>query len=216
MGDKAKQNDTIQVIKPIVPDMTDEKPKKKSAAPAPAKSSGGSQWGRPAGASTVQRFEAKEPQPAAQQTQAAAQQAPAAPQQTQSAAQQPAAPAQSAAPAQPAQAAPRPAGQQQAAAAAQMFGQVRAGAMSNLYSDNGRTVCMVLKFVSYVLFVLAPVAFLRSLLSMMTVTSYGVSGAQVFSYILDGLIAAAGYVVAGFLVIAVIKILQNLIAISRK
>ena len=88
--------------------------------------------------------------------------------------------------------------------------------LSGLYSDSGKTVCMVMRVISCVLFLIAPVSFVGDMLAIFGADGDVASAGAMISSVIDSLIGAIMYVIAGFLVIALIKILQNLMALQKK
>lgn len=91
---------------------------------------------------------------------------------------------------------------------------IKRGFMGTLFSDSGKAICSVMRVITYLLFAIAPFSFIKSILD---VLSYEEAGAiDMVSGIIGGIISAAVYIIAGFLVIALIKILQNLMAMPKK
>ncbi len=88
-------------------------------------------------------------------------------------------------------------------------------ALGNLYSDSGKTVCMVMRVISCLLFIIAPISFIGDMLALFGGNEVPASGTMISAIILS-LISAIMFVVFGFLVIALIKILQNLMALQKK
>lgn len=88
--------------------------------------------------------------------------------------------------------------------------------LSGLYSDSGKTVCMVMRVISCVLFLIAPVSFVGDMLAIFDAEGGVASSGAMIASVIDSLIGAIMYVIAGFLVIALIKILQNLMALQKK
>ena len=87
--------------------------------------------------------------------------------------------------------------------------------LANLYSDSGKTICMVMRVISTVLFLISPINFIGAMFSLFGSNQPLTSG-QMISGVISALITAILFVVGGFLVIALIKILQNLMALQKK
>lgn len=87
--------------------------------------------------------------------------------------------------------------------------------LSELYSDSGKTVCMVMRVISTVLFMLSPLYFIGQLFALFGSNQPLTSG-QMISGVISALVTAILFVIGGFLVIALIKILQNLMALQKK
>ena len=93
--------------------------------------------------------------------------------------------------------------------------QYEENSLGGLYSDSGKTVCMVLRLVSYLLFLLAPISVIGDMFAVFGSSEPLDSGVMISS-VISSLVSAVLLVVGGFLVIAVIKILQNLMALKKK
>lgn len=93
--------------------------------------------------------------------------------------------------------------------------QYEENSLGGLYSDSGKTVCMVLRLVSYLLFLLAPVSFIGDMFAIFGGSEQLDSGVMISS-VISSLVSSVLLVIGGFLVIAVIKILQNLMALKKK
>lgn len=87
--------------------------------------------------------------------------------------------------------------------------------LANLYSDSGKTICMVMRVISTLLFFISPIYFIGAMFALFGSNTPLTSG-QMISGVIEGLITAILFVIGGFLVIALIKILQNLMALQKK
>ncbi len=87
--------------------------------------------------------------------------------------------------------------------------------LSNLYSDSGKTVCMVMRVVSTLLFILAPLNFIGRMFAIFGGAEAPTPNAMISSFI-SALISSILFVIGAFLVVALIKILQNLMALQKK
>ena len=87
--------------------------------------------------------------------------------------------------------------------------------LANLYSDSGKTICMVMRVISTLLFFISPIYFIGAMFALFGTNTPLTSG-QMISGVIEGLITAILFVIGGFLVIALIKILQNLMALQKK
>jgi hypothetical protein len=85
-----------------------------------------------------------------------------------------------------------------------------------LYSDSGRTVCMAMRLISYVLFGCAPVYFICKVFELFSADAGSLNSGIVISTLVISLIFSLLFVIGGILVIALIKILQNLMAMPKK
>lgn len=87
--------------------------------------------------------------------------------------------------------------------------------LSNLYSDSGKTICMVMRVISCVLFIIAPFSFIGEMFALFG-TSEPLESSVMISSVISSLVSAILLVIFGFLAIALIKILQNLMALQKK
>lgn len=87
-----------------------------------------------------------------------------------------------------------------------------------LYTDSGRTVCIALRVISYLLFAMSPVSFIAQILSIFnkTYAYQTVSVQSMLAAVMWAVVYAVCFVAAGLMVVAVIKILQNLMALPKK
>ncbi len=89
------------------------------------------------------------------------------------------------------------------------------GSLSNLYSDSGKTICMVMRVLSNLLFLISPISFVGDMFALFGGSEIPSSGVMI-SGIISSFVSSVLLVAAGFLVIALIKILQNLMALHKK
>lgn len=87
--------------------------------------------------------------------------------------------------------------------------------LANLYSDSGKTICMVMRVISTLLFFISPIYFIGAMFNLFGSNTPLTSG-QMISGVIEALITTILFVIGGFLVIALIKILQNLMALQKK
>lgn len=87
--------------------------------------------------------------------------------------------------------------------------------LANLYSDSGKTICMVMRVISTLLFLISPIYFIGAMFELFGTNTPLTSG-QMISGVIGALITTILFVIGGFLVIALIKILQNLMALQKK
>lgn len=89
------------------------------------------------------------------------------------------------------------------------------GSLSNLYSDSGKTICMVMRVISCLLFLISPIYFIGKMFALFGGFEFPSSG-EMISGVISAFVASILLVIAGFIVIALIKILQNLMALQKK
>ncbi len=89
------------------------------------------------------------------------------------------------------------------------------GSLSNLYSDSGKTICMVMRVLSCLLFLVSPIYFIGKMFSVFGGPEFP-SSSDMISGVVSALVITVLLVVAGFVIIALIKILQNLMALQKK
>ncbi len=85
-----------------------------------------------------------------------------------------------------------------------------------LYSDSGRTVTMAMRLVSYLMFFCGPLYFIGKIFGLIGIEADEITTGLAVSTVIDGVIGCILLVGAGFIVIALIKILQNLMALQKK
>ncbi len=85
-----------------------------------------------------------------------------------------------------------------------------------LYSDSGRTVTMAMRLISYLMFFCGPLYFVGKIFSIIGVEADEITMGLAVSSVIDGIIGCIVFIGAGFIVIALIKILQNLMALQKK
>ncbi len=85
-----------------------------------------------------------------------------------------------------------------------------------LYSDSGRTVTMAMRLLSYILFICGPLYFVGKVFGLIGLEADEITTGLAVSTVIDGVIGCVLLVGAGFIVIALIKILQNLMALQKK
>lgn len=85
-----------------------------------------------------------------------------------------------------------------------------------LYSDSGRTVTMAMRLISYLMFFCGPLYFIGKIFTLIGIDEDELTTGVAVSTVIDGVIGCILLVSAGFIVIALIKILQNLMALQKK
>ncbi len=85
-----------------------------------------------------------------------------------------------------------------------------------MYSDSGRTVTMAMRIISYLLYICAPIYFIGKLFLLIGTDSKEITTGFAVSTIADGIVGAVLLAGGGILVVALIKILQNLMALQKK
>lgn len=85
-----------------------------------------------------------------------------------------------------------------------------------LYSDSGRTVTMAMRLISYLMFLCGPLYFVGKIFGLIGIEAEDITTGLAVSTVIDGIIGCILLVGAGFIVIALIKILQNLMALQKK
>ncbi len=85
-----------------------------------------------------------------------------------------------------------------------------------LYSDSGRTVTMAMRLISYLMFFCGPLFFIGRIFSLIGMNAEDITTGLAVATVIDGIIGCILLVASGFIVIALIKILQNLMALQKK
>ena len=85
-----------------------------------------------------------------------------------------------------------------------------------MYSDSGRTVTMAMRIVSYLLYLCGPIYFVGKIFEIIGTDSEQLSTGLAVSTAIEGVVGAVLLVSGGILVVALIKILQNLMALQKK
>lgn len=85
-----------------------------------------------------------------------------------------------------------------------------------LYSDSGRTVTMVMRLISYLMFICGPLYFVGRVFALIGTQTDEITMGLAVSTVIDGVIGCVLLASAGFIIIALIKILQNLMALQKK
>ncbi len=85
-----------------------------------------------------------------------------------------------------------------------------------LYSDSGRTVTMAMRLISYLMFFCGPLYFVGKVFGLIGLEADEITTGLAVSTVIDGVIGCIVFIGAGFVVIALIKILQNLMALQKK
>ncbi len=85
-----------------------------------------------------------------------------------------------------------------------------------LYSDSGRTVTMAMRLISYLMFFCGPLFFVGKVFELIGIEADEITMGLAVSSIIEGVIGCIVFIGAGFIIIALIKILQNLMALQKK
>lgn len=85
-----------------------------------------------------------------------------------------------------------------------------------MYSDSGRTVTMAMRIVSYLMYICSPLYFVGKIFEIIGTDSKQITTGFAVSTVVDGIIGAVLLAAGGILVVALIKILQNLMALQKK
>ncbi len=85
-----------------------------------------------------------------------------------------------------------------------------------MYSDSGRTVTMAMRIISYLLYICAPIYFIGKIFLLIGTDSKQLTTGFAVSTVADGIVGAVLLAGGGILVVALIKILQNLMALQKK
>ena len=85
-----------------------------------------------------------------------------------------------------------------------------------LYSDSGRTVTMAMRLISYLFYICGPLFFIGKIFKLIGMEADEITTGIAVSTVIEGVIGCVLLVSAGFLVVALIKILQNLMALQKK
>lgn len=85
-----------------------------------------------------------------------------------------------------------------------------------MYSDSGRTVTMAMRVISYLFYLCAPLYFVGKIFEIIGTDAKQITTGFAVSTVVDGVIGAVLLASAGVLVVALIKILQNLMALQKK
>ncbi len=85
-----------------------------------------------------------------------------------------------------------------------------------MYSDSGRTVTMAMRIVSYLFYICSPLYFVGKIFEIIGTDAKNITTGFAVSTVVSGVIGAVLLASAGILVVALIKILQNLMALQKK
>ena len=85
-----------------------------------------------------------------------------------------------------------------------------------MYSDSGRTVTMAMRIVSYLFYLCSPLYFVGKIFEIIGTDAKNITTGFAVSTVINGIIGAVLLASAGILVVALIKILQNLMALQKK
>ena len=85
-----------------------------------------------------------------------------------------------------------------------------------MYSDSGRTVTMAMRVVSYLMYICSPLYFVGKIFEIIGTDAKQITTGFAVSTVVDGIIGAVLLAAGGVLVVALIKILQNLMALQKK
>lgn len=85
-----------------------------------------------------------------------------------------------------------------------------------MYSDSGRTVTMAMRVVSYLLYICSPLYFVGKIFEIIGTDAKEITTGFAVSTVVEGIIGAILLACGGVLVVALIKILQNLMALQKK
>ena len=85
-----------------------------------------------------------------------------------------------------------------------------------MYSDSGRTVTMAMRVISYLMYICSPLYFVGKIFEIIGTDAKQITTGFAVSTVVDGVIGAVLLAAGGVLVVALIKILQNLMALQKK